>query len=74
VFFCQEWRKTPAPPNPRGLLKFVVFLRTKVSPMNKFKMSQIRNKSAVYYAVGIAVFSGFFFVVAVIAELVSRNS
>jgi hypothetical protein len=45
-----------------------------VSPMNKFKMTQIRNKSAVYYAVGIAVFSGFFFVVVVIADLVSRNS
>lgn len=42
--------------------------------MNKLKMSQIRQKSAVYYAVGIALFSGFFIVVAVIAELVSRNS
>lgn len=42
--------------------------------MNKFKMSQIRDKSAVYYAVGIAVFSAFFFVVVIIADLVSRNS
>jgi hypothetical protein len=42
--------------------------------MNKFKMSQIRDKSALYYAVGIGVFSAFFFVVLVIAELVSRNS
>lgn len=42
--------------------------------MNKLKMSQIRNKSAVYYAVGIVVFSGFFIAVSVIAELVVRNS
>lgn len=49
-------------------------LPTQVKTMNKFKMSQIRNKSGVYYAVGIAVFSAFFFVLVVIAELVNRNS
>lgn len=48
--------------------------QTQVKTMNKFKMSQIRNKSGVYYAVGIAVFSAFFFVMVVIAELVNRNS
>lgn len=42
--------------------------------MNKLKMSQIRKKSGIYYAVGIAVFSSFFIVVAVVVELVSRNS
>lgn len=42
--------------------------------MNKLKMSQIRQKTGRYYAVGIAVFSAFFIVVAVIAVLVSRNS
>lgn len=49
-------------------------IQTQVKTMNKFKMSQIRNKSGVYYAVGIAVFSAFFFVMVVIAELVNRNS
>jgi hypothetical protein len=52
----------------------VYFFQTQVKSMNKFKMSQIRDKSALYYAVGIGVFSAFFFVVLVIAELVSRNS
>jgi hypothetical protein len=42
--------------------------------MNKLSMSQIRQQSAVFYAVGIAVFSSFFIVVAVIVELVQRNS
>ena len=49
-------------------------IQTQVKTMNKFKMSQIRNKSGVYYAVGIAVFSAFFFVMVVISELVNRNS
>lgn len=42
--------------------------------MNKLKISKIRNISAVYYALGIFVFSAFFGVLAVIVELVQRNS
>jgi hypothetical protein len=42
--------------------------------MNKLSMSQIRQKSGRYYAVGIAVFSAFFVVVAVIAQLIASNS
>ena len=42
--------------------------------MNKLSMSQIRQKSGVYYAVGITVFSSFFVVIAVIAKLISSNS
>ncbi|WP_255417794.1 hypothetical protein [Limnohabitans sp. Jir72] len=42
--------------------------------MNKLTISQIRQKSGRYYAIGIAVFSSFFVVIAVIAQLVSSNS
>lgn len=42
--------------------------------MNKLTMSQIRKKSVRYYAVGIAVFSSFFVVVVVIAQLIASNS
>lgn len=42
--------------------------------MNKLSVSQIRHQSAVYYAVGIAAFSAFFAVLAVIVVLVQRNS
>jgi hypothetical protein len=42
--------------------------------MNKLKISQIKNRSAGYYAVGIVVFSAFFGILAVIMELVNRNS
>lgn len=42
--------------------------------MNKLTVSQIRQRSAAYYAVGIAAFSAFFIVVAVIVVLVQRNS
>lgn len=42
--------------------------------MNKLSMSQIRQKSGRYYAVGIAVFSSFFVVIAVIAQLIASNS
>lgn len=42
--------------------------------MNKLTMSQIRQKSGLYYAVGIAVFSSFFVVIAVIAQLIASNS
>ena len=42
--------------------------------MNKLKISQIKSLSAGYYAVGIAAFSVFFGILAVIVELVHRNS
>jgi hypothetical protein len=42
--------------------------------MNKLTISQIRQKSALYYAVGITLFSSFFVVIAVIAQLISSNS
>jgi len=42
--------------------------------MNKLSMSQIRQKSGLYYAVGITLFSSFFVVVAVIAKLINSNS
>jgi hypothetical protein len=42
--------------------------------MNKLKISNIRNISARYYAVGILVFSAVLCVIAVIVELVNRNS
>ena len=42
--------------------------------MNKLKISQIRNMSAGYYAVGILVFSAVLGILAVIVELVQRNS
>lgn len=42
--------------------------------MNKLSMSKIKSKSGLYYAVGIAVFSGILIVLAVIVELVQRNS
>lgn len=42
--------------------------------MNKLSISQIRQKSARYYAVGIAVFSSVFVVIAVIAQLIASNS
>ena len=42
--------------------------------MNKLKISNIRNISAGYYAVGIFVFSTVLCVVAVVVELVNRNS
>ena len=42
--------------------------------MNTLKISKIRNISAGYYAVGILVFSGLLGVLAVIVELVNRNS
>lgn len=42
--------------------------------MKKLTIAQVRQKSGLYYAVGIAVFSSFFVVVAVIAELIARNS
>ena len=42
--------------------------------MNKLKISKIKNISAGYYAVGILVFSALFGVLAVIVELVQRNS
>ncbi len=46
----------------------------KVVTMNKLTISQIRQKSVTYYAVGIALFSSFFVVIAVIAKLISSNS
>lgn len=46
----------------------------RIDIMNKLSVSQIRHQSAVYYAVGIAAFSAFFVVLAVIVELVQRNS
>jgi hypothetical protein len=42
--------------------------------MNKLKISKIRNMSAGYYAVGILVFSAVLGILAVIVELVQRNS
>ncbi len=42
--------------------------------MNKLKISNIRNISAGYYAVGIFVFSIVLCVIAVLVELVNRNS
>lgn len=42
--------------------------------MNKLKISQIRQKSVLYYAVGITVFSSFFVVIVVIAKLIASNS
>lgn len=42
--------------------------------MNKLKISKIRNMSAGYYAAGILVFSSVLGVLAVIVELVNRNS
>jgi hypothetical protein len=42
--------------------------------MNKLKISKIRNISAGYYAVGILVFSAVLGILAVIVELVQRNS
>jgi hypothetical protein len=42
--------------------------------MNQLKISKIKNKSAAYYAVGILVFSAVLGVLAVIVELVQRNS
>ena len=42
--------------------------------MNKLKISKIRNMSAGYYAVGILVFSVVLGILAVIVELVNRNS
>jgi hypothetical protein len=42
--------------------------------MNKLKISKIRNISAGYYAVGILAFSAVLGVLAVIVELVHRNS
>jgi hypothetical protein len=42
--------------------------------MNKLPMSKIKSKSGAYYAVGIAVFSAVLVVLAVIVELVQRNS
>ena len=42
--------------------------------MNKLKISKIRNMSAGYYAVGILVFSAVLGILAVIVELVNRNS
>jgi len=42
--------------------------------MNKLKISQIKSISAGYYAVGIGAFSAFFGILAVIMELVHRNS
>jgi len=42
--------------------------------MNKLKITKIRNLSAGYYAVGIVVFSAVLCVLAVIVELVKRNS
>jgi len=46
----------------------------KVETMNKLTISQIRQKSITYYAVGIALFSSFFVVIAVIAKLIASNS
>lgn len=51
-------------------MKFLVWERM----MNKLKISKIRNTSARYYAVGIGVFSAVLCVLAVIVELVKRNS
>jgi hypothetical protein len=42
--------------------------------MNKLSISQIRQKSGLYYAVGIAIFSSLFVVVVVIAKIVASNS
>jgi hypothetical protein len=42
--------------------------------MNKLKITKIRNLSAGYYALGIGIFSAVFFVLALIVELVQRNS
>jgi hypothetical protein len=42
--------------------------------MNKLKISKIKNLSAGYYAVGILVFSAVLGILAVIVELVQRNS
>jgi cytochrome c-type biogenesis protein CcmH/NrfG len=46
----------------------------RIFAMNKLSMSKIKSKSGVYYAVGIAVFSAVLVVLAVIVELVQRNS
>ncbi|MEY2783750.1 MAG: hypothetical protein RLZZ134_1809 [Pseudomonadota bacterium] len=42
--------------------------------MNKLSVSQIRQKSGLYYAVGIAIFSSVFVVIAVVAKIVISNS
>ncbi|MFY7858659.1 MAG: hypothetical protein ACOVQO_03160 [Limnohabitans sp.] len=42
--------------------------------MNKLSISQIRQKSGLYYAVGIGIFSSLFVVVVVIAKIVASNS
>jgi hypothetical protein len=42
--------------------------------MKKLSISQIRQKSGLYYAVGIALFSSAFVVVVVIAKIVASNS
>lgn len=52
----------------------LIVLSNEVKNVKKFNMSQIKNKFAIYYAIGIAVFSGFFFVVLAISLLVNRNS
>ena len=53
---------------PSGLNDARIFAK------NKLPMSKIKSKSGVYYAVGIAVFSAVLVVLAVIVELVQRNS
>jgi len=42
--------------------------------MKKTRMSLIRNKAGLIYAIGIIGFSVFFIIIAIIAELISRNS
>jgi hypothetical protein len=42
--------------------------------MTKLNIPQIKNTSARYYAVGICVFSAVLAILAVIVELVKRNS
>lgn len=42
--------------------------------MNKLKIREIRKRSALYYAVGIGVFSSFLIALVVLVELAVRNS
>jgi hypothetical protein len=49
-------------------------LHNRFITMNKLSISQIRQKSGLYYAVGIAIFSSLFVVVVVIAKIVASNS
>jgi hypothetical protein len=63
---------TPGDKSAFGLVHFASTVREWA--MNKLNMTQIKQVSARYYAVGICVFSAAFGILAVIAELVKRNS